>query len=171
MNALDVFERVQAADTELMDIQDKIERRRALATRSTARPTYRNPGGGGGSGDASVRLLDYMSNVEDLEQKYIARQRMKENDLACCVYLLEILPPNLAGVMSRRYLEGKSQKVCGDELGYSVTTIRRLQREAEEICRNIQLTWWDGNHIPVTAIPYSLADIPHEAKKLDGNER
>ena len=118
-----------------------------------------------------MRLLDYMSNVEDLEQKYSARQRMKENDLACCVYLLEILPPNLAGVMSRRYLEGKSQTICGEELGYSVTTIRRLQREAEEICRKIQLTWWDGNHIPVTAIQDSLADIPLAAPKLDGDER
>ncbi len=171
MTALEVFERFQAADAELSDIQEKIDRRQALATGTTGRPLSQNSGSSGGSGDASIRLLDYMSSVEDLERQLDARKAMKENDLACCVYLMEMLPPNLAGVMSRRYLECKSQRTCAEELGYSVTTIRRMQREAEGICQQIQLTWWDGKHIPVTVMPDGLIDIPQEAKKLDSNDR
>lgn len=171
MTALEVFERVFAADSDIMDIQGKIDRRYALVTGTTARPLSQNTGSSGGSGDASMRLLDYMGNVEDLEAKLNDRKVMKENDLACCVYLLEMLPANLAGVMSRRYLEGKSQRTCADELGYSVTSIRRMQKEAEGICRQITLTWWDGKHIPVTAIPDSLADIMQEPKKLDTDEQ
>jgi len=171
VTALEVFERFQAADAELLDIQEKIDRRRALATGTTARPLSQNSGSSGGSGDASVRLLDYMGTVEDLERQLEARKVMKENDLACCVYLLETLPANLAGVMSRRYLESKSQRTCGEELGYSVTTIRRMQREAEGICRQIQFTWWDGKHIPVTVMPDGIADITQAAKKLDTDDR
>lgn len=171
MTALEVFERVLVADDDLKDIEDKIVRRRALAVGTTARPPSLNSGSGGGSSDASMRLLDYVGSIEELQKQYDARKKMKENDQACCVYLMEMLPSNLAGVMSRRYLERKSQKTCADELGYSVTTIRRMQREAEGICKQIQLTWWDGNHIPVTAIPDGLIDIPQEAKKLDTDGR
>jgi len=171
VTALEVFERFQAADDALSEIQDKIDRRRALATGTTARPLSQNAGSSGGSGDASMRLLDYMGTVEELQQQLEDRKAMKENDLACCVYLLEMLPANLAGVMSRRYLEGKSQRTCGEELGYSVTTIRRMQQEAEGICRQIQLTWWDGEHIPVTVMPDGLSDITQATKNLDADER
>lgn len=171
MTALEVFERFFVADDELKDIEEKIERRDALVTRVTARPLSLNSGSGGGGGDASMRLLDYMGNAEDLQRQLKARKQMKENDLACCVYLLEMLPADLAAVMSRRYLEGKSQRTCGVELGYSITTIRRMQREAEGICKQITLTWWDGNHIPVTAIPDNLADILQEPKKMDADDR
>lgn len=171
MTALEVFKRFQAADAELAEIQEKKERRYALTTGTTARPLSQNSGSSGGSGDASMRLLDYMGIVDDLERQMEERETMKENDHACCVYLLEMLPPHLAGVMSRRYLECKSQRTCAEELGYSVTTIRRMQREAEGICQQIQLTWWDGEHIPVTAIPNGLIDLPQEAKKLEGDER
>lgn len=166
MTAMDVFERYAAAEAELMEIQEKIDRRHALATGTTARPLSHD-GGSRGSGDASVRLLDYMGNIEDLEKQKADRERMRDNDRACCMYLAEMLPPMMASIMTRRFLEGKSQRTCAEETGYSVTSIRRLQRHAEGILREIVLIQWDGNHIPIVAIPDGSANILRIPKKMD----
>lgn len=165
MTALDVFKRYAAATAELRRIQEMIDRREAMATGATARPLT-NDGGSRGSGDASMRLLDYCANRDELEDRKRQRIAMRDSDMACCVYLAEVLPPEMGSIMTRRYLEGKRQCDCADAMHYSLSTIRRLQRNAEDMCRRIILTQWDGNHIPVIAILDGDTDMPNEARTL-----
>ena len=112
MTALDVFRRYAAADKEIEQLEEQIERREALATGSTARPLSPDSGSRG-SGDASMRLLDYVANKEELQAKLDARRQLKEADRACCIYLAETLLPQLAGIMIRVYIEGKGLKQTG----------------------------------------------------------
>lgn len=151
MTALDVFRRYAAADKEIEQLEEQIERREALATGSTARPLSPDSGSRG-SGDASMRLLDYVANKEELQAKLDTRRQLKEADRACCIYLAETLLPQLAGIMIRVYIEGKGLKQTGAELGYSASQLKRLKRQAETLCQSIEITYWDGNHVPLTAI-------------------
>lgn len=151
VTGLDVFQRYAAAEAEIRAIDEKIERRRALISGATARPLSPD-GGSRGGGDASMRLLDYMANMEEMETERAQRVRMRENDRACCVYLAEMLPRLEAEMAMMRYLDGKTLKSCAKALNYSETTARRILQDLNAMLRCIYLTFWDGEHIPVVAI-------------------
>lgn len=170
MTAMEFIQHYEAVGEELMDVEEKIERRHALAKRTTARPLSLNKGSGTGSGDGSMRILEYMINVDDLEQKKEECEIKYANYRACCLYLAEMLPPALAGIITRRYLEMKSQQTCAEEMAYSITSIRRLQRQAEEILRDIVIVQWDGVHVPIVAIQQSGTNIPDKGLNVEAHE-
>ena len=165
MNGLDVFKRYAAADGELRKIKERIKRRRALAEGCTSRPPSPD-GGSRSSTDASMRLLDYMSDIEQLQAELEERSAQRERDRACCVYLADMLPTNLGSLMLLRYIEGKSVQACATASAYSVTHTRRLLREAEDICRRMELTLWDGNHIPIVAMTQGPTDMQPEPENM-----
>lgn len=151
MTALDVFRRCAAADREIDQIREKIERREALMTGRTARPLSPD-GGGRGSGDASMRLVDYVANIEELRAKLEAREKQKASDVMCCLYLADSLEPRFSEVMKKAYLDHKGLKLIGEEMRYSVSQVKRLKAQAEDMCRSMEITYWDGVHVPLTAI-------------------
>ena len=151
MNALDVF-RAYAQDGERMaELEEKIRRREAVAAGGT-RPVAQD-GGGRSSRDASMRLLDYVDNVEQLRTDLERVRGAREADRACALYLTEMLPDPLGDVLSRVHLEGRSVKEAAKDMGYSTSHVRRLLKEAETMCRAIQIISWDRKHVPVLAMP------------------
>lgn len=152
MTALDIFRRYQKAGDEISRLEEKIQRREALVMGCTARPLTPDSGGHGGNSDASMRLLDYVANKEELEASLRKKQQSAEADRACCIYLAEMLAPNHADVMVKIYLESKTLKAAAEEMAYSMTHVKRLRKEAEDICKNTEITYWDGKHVPITAI-------------------
>lgn len=151
MTALDVFRRCAAADREIEGLKEKIERREALATGRTARPLSPD-GGGRGSGDASMRLVDYVANIEELRAKLVAREAQKKSDMACAIYLAEGMPPSppYGRILISAYVDRMSLKAIAEEMNYSQTQARRLKQQAEEMAANLVITYWDGNHVPLT---------------------
>jgi len=43
-----------------------------------------------------------------------------------------------------------------NEVGYSVSHVKRLRREAEKLCGNIRIISWDRRHVPVLAVPENV---------------
>ncbi len=150
MTAMDVFEHYAAGEDVLDEIRTKIERRRQMASGCTSQSF--DCDGGRSSGDASMKLLDYMNNVAALERQLATVARKRASDRACCVYLAEMLPALQGKLMMLRYLDGKTIRSCAEIVHYSESHVRRLLNDAEELCRRIELTWWDGIHVPVTVI-------------------
>lgn len=157
MTAMEMFEHFVAGEDVLDEIRTKIERRRQIAAGCTSQSF--SSGGGRSSGDASMKLLDYMNNIETLERQLADEERKRACDRACCVYLAEMLPEVYGQLMIFRYLDGKTIRACADATHYSESHIRRLLNEAEAMCRDIELTWWDGIHIPVTVIRHARSDL------------
>lgn len=156
MTAMEMFEHYVSGEDTLDEIRTKIERRRQIAAGCTSMSFS---SGGRSSGDASMKLLDYMNNIETLERQLIDEERKRACDRICCVYLAEMLPEMYGQLMIFRYLDGKTIKACAEAMHYSESHIRRLLNEAETMCRNIELTWWDGIHIPVTVIRHTQSDM------------
>lgn len=155
MTALDIFIRAKAAPGEIRMLEEKIERRRALQTSCTSKPLS-GDAGGRSSDDASMRLLDYMSDIEDMEHALKARKRQSDADRACCVYLAEMMPDPYGGILTRIYLDGLTQRGCAESLHYSATHIRRMIPEAESFARRMTILLWDGEHAPVFFLPDSV---------------
>lgn len=150
MTAMDVFISYAKHGEWIEELEEKIRRREAMATGSGSRPSDTE---GRSSGDASVRLLDYVGNVEELREKLKAAQAAREEDRGCAIYISEMLPGPMGGVMVRMCLEGKSAREAAEEMGYSVSHVKRLRREAEKLCGNIRIISWDRRHVPVLAVP------------------
>ena len=157
MTAMDVFEHYAAGEDVLDEIRTKIERRRLMAGGCTSQSF--DCDGGRSSGDASMKLLDYMDNIAALEKQLKREERKRASDRACCVYLAEMLPEQLGQLMIYRYLDGMTIRSCAEAIHYSESHVRRLLSDAETFCRNIELTWWDGIHVPVTVIRHAPTDI------------
>lgn len=148
MTALEIYRECESLDRKITRIQERIERRRALATSCTARPLSAD-GGSSGPRDASGKMLDYVADIEALESEQRKQAAAREITRACCVYLGDLLPDNLAGVALRHYLEHKSYRVIADEMGYSMAHIKRLKGSADEALAGIEITYWDREHVPV----------------------
>lgn len=152
MTALDVFKRFADGRKKLSRIEEKIERRRALQISCTSKPMEADSGSHG-SGDASMRLLDYVADVDELLDERDAIRHEMETDRACCIYLAECMPDVIGKIMIEIYIGGATMKACADAIGYSVSHMRRLRTEAEDFAGKTVLTYWDGNHIPIIKLP------------------
>lgn len=168
MNGLDVYERYKAAEKQIKRKEEQIARRRALAEGCTSRPL--SPDGGiRGSSDASMRLVDFMADVEKVQAEIDEIRAQRVRDKACCLYLAEMLPDNYGELLIRRYINGDSVQECAAGMAYSVTHTRRLLREAEGMCRCIELVAWDGSHIPIVAIVGEGAEKQPSTPKNEPN--
>jgi len=161
MTAMELFKHYAVGEDVLDEIRTKIERRKQMASGCTSQSF--SSGGSRSSGDASMKILDYMNNIEALERQLADEERKRASDRACCVYLAELLPEKHGHLMILRYLDGKTIRACADTTHYSESHIRRLLNEAESMCRDIELTWWDGIHIPVTVIRHTRSDMQSRA--------
>lgn len=149
---MDVFRSYVSEAERIESLEEMIRRREAAATGGGRRS--RDPGAGSRStDDASMRLLDYVDNVERLRADLKRAKKRREEDKDCALYLTEMLPGPLGGVMARTYLEGKSAREAAEEMGYSVSHIKRLRRQAEKLCRGVRILSWDRKHVPVIAMP------------------
>lgn len=151
MTALDVFQTCAEMDGRIERIGEKIERRRVLATGLTPKPLSAD-GGGFGGGDASMRMLDYVAEVETLEREQRDATAKRERYRGCCLYLADLLDEHLSRVALRWYLEHKGIKAIAEELHYSQATIKRYRRQADEQLKHIEITYWDGEHVPIFAL-------------------
>ena len=151
MTAYDIFRRYQTGGKKAEELTEMIRRREAMATGCGVRPVS-SDGGGRGSRDASMRLLDYVGNIEELREKLRICLERREQDRMCCLYLAELLPEVHGGVMVRMVLEGKSLKETGVAMGYSGSHVRRLKKEADDMCRRIRIISWDRVHTPVISM-------------------
>lgn len=151
MTALDIFRECAAADGQIARTYERIERRKALATGCTTRPL--SPDGGSfGSGDASVRMLNYLADLQALEEDVARQEAAREACRACCLYLADLLSPTLASVALRTYLEHQGTKAIAEEIKYSEATVRRYKRQADEALARIEITHWDRRHVPMVAL-------------------
>lgn len=148
MTALDIFQGCATLDEEIDSIRENIERRRALASGCTVRPLSPD-GGGSGSRDASMRMLDYMAEVEKLEAKIEDKKALRESTRSCCFYLSGLLSPTLAKVALRFYLERKSIRKIANEIQYSYATVKRYKKQAEDNLSLIEILYWDRVHVPM----------------------
>ena len=150
MTALDIFREYGRAAKAAEAIGEKILRREAMATGATARPLSPD-GGGRGSGDASMRLVEYVGNIEDLRAQLRDAERRRENLAACCVYLAELLPTASGDYLLRRYVQRKSMGMIAREMGCSESTVKRIREEAERQAAGVVILRWDGEHLPILA--------------------
>lgn len=151
MTALDVFMGYGGREKRIEDLEERIRRREAVATGGGVRAP--DADGGRSGEDASMRLLDYVGNVEQLRAELQAARKERDEDKACAIYLTEMLPETMGKLMSRVYLEKQPLKTAAKAMGYSATHARRLLKEAEDICKGMQIVSWDRVHVPVLAIP------------------
>lgn len=148
MTALDIFKECARMDARIARTQERIDRRKALATGCTARPL--SPDGGSfGSGDASARMLDYMADIQGLEEDKQYQISTRDAYRGCCLYLADLLEPTLAGVALRTYLEHKATGVIAGEISYSQATVRRYKKLADEALSRIEIMYWDRCHVPL----------------------
>lgn len=145
MTAMDVFESYKSRGARIARLEEKIKRREAVMTSGTSRLSG---DGGRSSGDASMRLIDYVSNIEELRGALDKAISEREREKACCLYLAEALPGLQADVMARIYLGGMTVREAAGDLGYSASYIKRVKGEAEKMCREITILYWDGVHVP-----------------------
>ena len=148
MTALDIFRECGALDKKIDRIQERIERRRALMTGCTARPMT-GDGGSMGSSDASMRMLNYVSDIEALQADAREQEAARDACRASCLYLADMIPDIPAGVALRHYVEHKSMTVIATEMGYSLTHVKRLKRAADDDLSGIVITYWDHVNLPV----------------------
>ena len=152
MNALDVF-RAYAQDGErIAELEEMIRRREAVATGGGSRPVGQDGGSRSGQ-DASVRRLDYVGNVEQLRADRDTARGTRDEERACALYLPEMLQDPLGDVLSRVHREGRTVKDAARDMGYSVSHVRRLLKEAETMCKAMKIISWDRKHVPVLAMP------------------
>ena len=148
MTALDVFKRCESAKREIEALEEKIERRRAMAEGSgSVQPSA--DGGSRGSRDASMRLLDYVANLTELETRLTRRRQTLQEDTACCIYLAEQMEERYGRVMTRIYLEHKGLRACASEMGYSLSQMKRIRKAAEDLCQRMEILVWDRKHVPI----------------------
>lgn len=151
MTALDVFRRCGNAEKEIAALEEKIERRRAMAEgNGSVQPNA--DGGSRGSRDASMRLLDYVANIAELEAKLERRRQAELEDKACCVYLAEQLEDRFGRAMLAVYVEHKGTKAAATEMGYSLSQFKRIRQGAEDICRRMDILIWDRKHVPLVSL-------------------
>lgn len=156
MTAMDVFHDFLTHSARIEELEEMIRRRESAAIGGGARPLTTD-GGSRSGGDASMRLLDYVGRVEELNEELRAIRQACEEEKNCALYLTELLPGAMGGVMARICLEGKTHRQVSEELHYSVSHVKRLRREAEKLCRDIQIISWDRWHVPVVALPENMA--------------
>lgn len=150
MTAMEIFEHYAAGEDVLDEIRTKIERCRQIASGCTSQSF--DCGGRRSGSNASMKLLDYMNGIDELQKQLIREERKRASDRACCVYLAEMLPAPFGRAMILRYLEGMTIEGCADAMFYSETHTRRILKEAEALCMCIEITWWDGIHTPIAVM-------------------
>lgn len=128
--------------------REKIERRRALASSCTTRPLSA-AGGGSSGGDASMKLINYVAQIEELEGELARLTAERELIRSSCFYLADMLPEKLASVALRYYLEGATIKEISGAMHYSQTQIRRWKESAEEALERLTVLAWDRTHLPI----------------------
>lgn len=165
VTALDMFRRYANAKMEIADLEERIERRKSMVMGGAQKPLSHDGGSRGGY-DPSMRLLDYVENVEELRKRLEDRKQKRDGERACCLYLAEMLPVSLSNVMVRIYLEEQTLAVCAKEMNYSVSQIKRFKRDAEGICRWMNILSWDGFHVPLISFPQMGTDIPGYDSKM-----
>lgn len=151
MTALDVFRRYADADRVIEGLKEKIERREVMATGCTARPLSAD-GGGRGSGDASMRLANYVGDVEELRNQLGEKERQKKMDLQCCFFLAEGMSQILGKIMLLRYVENMTIEKISSEIHYSLSQTKRFKRDAEDLSKRTEIVYWDGKNVPLTVI-------------------
>ena len=148
MTALDIFRECAATDARIERIRERIDRRRALASGCTARPL--SPDGGSvGGGDASMRMINYVSEIQTLEEDYARQLTARESYRSCCLYLADLLSDCLASVALRTYLEHQGTKAIATAVHVSQATVRRYKRQADDELRKIEITYWDRSNVPI----------------------
>lgn len=150
MTAMDIFKEYGRQARTVEGIRERILRREAIATGTTARPLSPD-GGGHGGGDASMRLAEYVGNIEGLREQLREAEARLENLNACCVYLAELLPKDAGDYLLRRFVGHKSMKAIAEETGCSVSTVKRQRDDSERAAYGIMIVSWDGIHLPILA--------------------
>ena len=151
MTGLDIFARIRRADADMEELRERILRRESAIQGTTARPLSED-GGIRGSRDASMRMADYVGDVEQLRARLDDRIRMQTRDMSCALYLADMVPRQLAGVVCRYYLDRMTYKAIGEDMHYSESHIKRLKRDADKALKRILILQWDGTHVPLVSI-------------------
>lgn len=151
MTALDIYRDCSAIDERIERVREKIERRRALASGCTARPLSPD-GGGHGGGDASMRLLEQLADIQTMEAELAELEGQREQLRSCCLYLSDMMARALASVALQYYLEHKGYQAIAEDSHYGLTTVKRYKRYADEALRSIEIIHWDGRHTPMVSI-------------------
>ena len=150
MTAKDIFRDCSQMNDRINRIEERIERRRALASGCTARPLSAD-GGSSGSGDASAKMINYVAEITELEAEAGRLRAEREYIRTGCFYLADMLPGLEAGVVLRYYLEGKGIKAIAEEISYSQSQVRRLKGSGDEMLERITVLMWDRVHVPILA--------------------
>lgn len=149
MTAMDVFADYRRRGERIRTLEERIRRREATAeVKSSARSL--EDGSRGGT-DGGNRMLDYVGNIEALREELRACRSAREEDRLCALYLADMMPEAMGGVMTRAYLEEKAIRDIAREMCYSESHIKRLKREATAMCEQMQLMYWDRVHVPVVS--------------------
>lgn len=149
MTAMDVFEDYARRGSRIRALEERIRRWEAAAEAS---PTRQLGEGGRGSVDSGTRMLDYVGKIWELREELAASRKAREEDRICALYLAEMMPEALGGVMTRAFLEGMTAREIARDLGYSESHIKRLKREGREFCAKMQVLYWDRVHVPAVSL-------------------
>lgn len=150
MTAKDIFRECADATARIARIEEKIERRRAVASGCTTRPLSPT-GGGSGSSDPSMKMIDYVAEIAELEADAEALRAELEYIRNSCFYLADMIPDLESSVLLRHYLEGQGIKRIAEEMHYSQSQIRRLKAAGEEMLEGMRVLAWDRVHVPILA--------------------
>jgi DNA-directed RNA polymerase specialized sigma24 family protein len=131
---VDELREIRFRQTEISAYQERIQRLRALAARTT--PTMTEGSKGSAVQD---RMAEMMAMVVDLEQTLVEKVVMCEARTQAAETEVDKLPRNFREVIRLRDFQGMKWSEIADKMQYDERHCRRIHEYAMEVIRTISL--------------------------------
>lgn len=128
MDGITILRRCRRYIDDIESLNERIERRRALASRMTA--SYEQTGGGHGSGETD-RMGAFVADLEQMEVQRARRDKRYDAERVAAIELLELLGVNEARAIELYYIECRTMDGVAAAMGFTVQHVRRLRKTGE----------------------------------------
>lgn len=128
MDGITILRRCRRYFEEVEGLNERIERRRALASRMTA--SYGSTGGGHGGAETD-RMSAFVADLEMMEAQLKHREARYDAERMAAVELLDMCDTREANAMELYYIECRTMDGVAAVMGFTVQHARRLRKAAE----------------------------------------
>lgn len=128
MDAITILRRCRRYFDDIEGLNDRIERRRSLATRMAA--SYGSTGGGHGSAETD-RIGAFVADLEQMEAQLKHREERYDAERIAVVEMLDAIDQRQAEAIELYYVECRTMEGVADVMGFTVQHARRVRKAAE----------------------------------------
>lgn len=136
MTALTILERCRSGPRDIIRIQKRIDLRMSMETSTGARGITGMPGGGGNSD----HMLDYLVDLEGIQEELKARRREHCVEVVAGLKLISMMPDTYGQVLTGYYIRGLLIREIAEEMQRSVSRVKCLKNDAVALAAAIQIT-------------------------------